>query len=429
MLKVYKYGLLAPSSNGELVRSQMRAAHGYRNTLVEIERGRRAAIRSILAEHGSEPALEHAVTEAEAALEDAERAIKSRRAETRSRSEKQAQRDVLREARERLKKARAASGGAVAVHLGWLETGRGLRVATWMDTTGETGELVLGRGDLDTTDIDGGRGGVLSGVRKAEDLRSIRDKNFNDALDALVAWLRDHDMPEWMRALTVRRGSPMPSKAQAVSYLSGWRSSARLASLAKRWSDARFDGDKEAFDGLEAWRYHDYHLWQWEANQRLSALRRRREVYRRVSADLATRYSTVLVDGMKLDGIARRPRTEDGPEIEASRSNRQAAAVSEFRGVLENAVKSRGGTAGRIDAAKQSITCPGCGTEDEAHVDAKGHSFACTTCTFVSDVDKAALLNMLRRGGFGDAVDRIIERWKQVANALRSGAKGDDAHG
>jgi Putative transposase DNA-binding domain len=644
MIKVYKFGLLRPTENGDLVIKQMRLAHTYGNSLVEIERGRRAHIRGIYSSCGDEQSLERAVADIEATVVDVAKAIKARRAETRSRSEKQSDRDALRDARQKLSAARAElsayrrslrddpeivarialvdgakdrsvesgkrdsskrndglaaqlhrsarteavehglywgtyllvekahqaarsapfyadgkpndprfsrweneglvgvqiqhqagkadmlpcdlfgndtrvrvdpvdarawtspvrgerrrlsrtvlhlrvgsegrapiwaswpmimhrplpegavikwvvvgvrrvgpreewtcditvdvpdvdvepndrgapisgpRGSAVAVHLGWLETGSGLRVATWMDTSGETGELVIGKGGLDETDIDGGRGGVLSGIRKADDIRSIRDKNFNAARDSLVAWLREHDMVEWMRSLTIRRGLAVPSKAQALAYLSGWRSPARLASLARRWRDARFDGDEDVFASLESWRYHDYHLWEWECNQRIGALRRRREVYRRFAATIAGRYSTVLVDGVKLDGLARRPTTEASGEATAARTNRQSASVSELRNVLENAVSSQHGKATRIESAGLSISCPECGTKDDAHADVASHSFACTSCTFVRDVDKTALMNMLRRGGFDGAVDCIIERGKRVSVALKTSA-------
>ncbi len=82
---VYKYGLLAPTVGAELVRAQMSAAHKYRNTLVEIERGRRAAIRAITSRVTG--ALEADVSAADKAVEDAARAIKVSRAESRSKSE------------------------------------------------------------------------------------------------------------------------------------------------------------------------------------------------------------------------------------------------------------------------------------------------------------------------------------------------------
>ena len=47
MNRVYKYGCLAPTLNAQLVHEQIRAAHRYRNQLVEIERARRAAMREL----------------------------------------------------------------------------------------------------------------------------------------------------------------------------------------------------------------------------------------------------------------------------------------------------------------------------------------------------------------------------------------------
>jgi len=45
--RVYQFGLRPPVENERLVREQLRAAHEYRNDLVAIERGRRAALRAI----------------------------------------------------------------------------------------------------------------------------------------------------------------------------------------------------------------------------------------------------------------------------------------------------------------------------------------------------------------------------------------------
>jgi hypothetical protein len=49
---VYRYGLLSPTCNAERVRDTMRIAHRYRNTLTEIERGLRAAVRAVEADLG-----------------------------------------------------------------------------------------------------------------------------------------------------------------------------------------------------------------------------------------------------------------------------------------------------------------------------------------------------------------------------------------
>jgi hypothetical protein len=49
--RVYQFGLLPPTSHADEIRDLMRTAHRYRNTHVEIERGRRAAVRALLGPH------------------------------------------------------------------------------------------------------------------------------------------------------------------------------------------------------------------------------------------------------------------------------------------------------------------------------------------------------------------------------------------
>jgi hypothetical protein len=52
-IRVYRYGLLPPTSGGPLVSDQVHAAHRYQNALVEIDRSRREAVRAILGGHAS----------------------------------------------------------------------------------------------------------------------------------------------------------------------------------------------------------------------------------------------------------------------------------------------------------------------------------------------------------------------------------------
>src|SRR5271167_4725493 len=66
---VYRFGLLPPTENAAVVRRQMRLAHDYRNLLVEIERGKRAALRALDAELGDTRGLEASLTAADAAVE------------------------------------------------------------------------------------------------------------------------------------------------------------------------------------------------------------------------------------------------------------------------------------------------------------------------------------------------------------------------
>ncbi len=66
MIKVYKYGLLPPTGGAEKVREQILLAHRYRNDLTQIERGRRAAIRAAMSEHGNVAVLEQTAAERDA---------------------------------------------------------------------------------------------------------------------------------------------------------------------------------------------------------------------------------------------------------------------------------------------------------------------------------------------------------------------------
>ena len=76
VVKVYRYGLLAPTENRDLVAQTMRLAHEYRNKLVEIDRQERAEIRALQTSHGSIPALEAAAKAAIQAKEAAYAAIR-----------------------------------------------------------------------------------------------------------------------------------------------------------------------------------------------------------------------------------------------------------------------------------------------------------------------------------------------------------------
>lgn len=103
MIRVYKYGLLAPIERADLVDAQMRAGHRYRNVLTEIERGRRAALREVDRSHSDVAALEAEAAAATAALATATAEVTAARAASRSRSETAPMRELVRERRAALK--------------------------------------------------------------------------------------------------------------------------------------------------------------------------------------------------------------------------------------------------------------------------------------------------------------------------------------
>lgn len=102
---VYRYGLHAPHEGVEIVYEQMRLAHRYRNTLVEIERGRRAAVREVELAAGDLPAAMRQVEAAKAIEEAAYRDVARHRAASRKRDEPAALRDALRAARVAVREA------------------------------------------------------------------------------------------------------------------------------------------------------------------------------------------------------------------------------------------------------------------------------------------------------------------------------------
>jgi hypothetical protein len=112
MIRVYRFGLLQPTENADVVREQMWLAHKYRNTLTEIERGRRAATRLLHSSVGDIPALEADVEKAEEEHRGALDVILRHRAKTRSRSETPEMKGLEKEARRKRSIARKALSDA-----------------------------------------------------------------------------------------------------------------------------------------------------------------------------------------------------------------------------------------------------------------------------------------------------------------------------
>lgn len=144
---VFKYGLATPHEGTDIVYEQLKAAHRYRNTLVEIERGRRAAIRSAERKYGGAD-MELLTNHLEEATEQVEEAVaraKAYRSRMRCRALLPALTEELRAARAKEKAARQA----------WREGRHKLSeaplVAAWRDVIDERA-LGLVRGARDLSD-------------------------------------------------------------------------------------------------------------------------------------------------------------------------------------------------------------------------------------------------------------------------------------
>jgi hypothetical protein len=275
-------------------------------------------------------------------------------------------------------RAQCCGEGAVAVDLGWrllcqpqAHNETELRVGTWRGEDGAAGTMTLSHH---------WSGGEL----KARELRSIRDKAFEAARDALAVWLASPgDRPAWLAAKTRALGQ--------------WRSAHRLAAVAQWWAAHRFDGDAQAFAALETWRYHDHHLWQWETHQRETTLRDRREQYRIFAAGLARRYRTLVLEAFDLRKLARLPAPEqvDG-EAQAPRSQRQLVAPSELRDALVKAFVARGGEVVEVSAVDSTRICHACGVV-ELWDQAAELRHTCSACGVEWDQDDNAGANLLTR--------------------------------
>jgi hypothetical protein len=110
--RVYKYGLLPPVVGSHLVDHQMRAAHTYRNVLVEIERDRRRFAQELISGCPEVAALESAALELAAERDRAREEISRTRAASRRRSDSAEQRAAVRDMEARVRDAWVRVGAA-----------------------------------------------------------------------------------------------------------------------------------------------------------------------------------------------------------------------------------------------------------------------------------------------------------------------------
>ncbi len=282
--------------------------------------------------------------------------------------------------------------GIAAIDIGWRVIGDEIRIAVWRNDRGETGDVRLSNRLLHT-------------LRKASELRSVRDDNFNAVKTALAASISGiSNLPEWL--------------AKRLSTMAQWRSCERMSNLAKEWKVNRFDGDAVAYDILEAWRYHDFHLWEWESSERSKSLRQRKNVYRNICAQIARTHRTVVLEEFNLSKMAKRaPVEKTDAENDVAKSNRQLVSTGEFRSVLINAVTARGGEIVKVSAVNSTRECSACGFVNTFDA-AENLCHTCTKCGVRWDQDPNAATNLLERG---------IERLRDMENAAtaRKNGKGN----
>lgn len=207
----------------------------------------------------------------------------------------------------------AGGQGTVAVDLGWRRESETRRAGGWTDGTASGDILVEPE--------------VIGALERSESLRGIRDRALPAIREVIRAWRDAQDV--------------LPAEhADRLARVGMWQSSRRFGGLTLWWRTHRTEGDANVVAALEDWYRQDAHLWRWEAHGRQTALARRRDQYRRIAADLARRYHTLVVERLDLRAMAQR---HVAPGEQVANAQRHETAASELRAALVHAFRSRGG--------------------------------------------------------------------------------------
>lgn len=258
----------------------------------------------------------------------------------------------------------------IAIDVGWRTFPDGVRIAYWVDKAGGQGEVKL---DLD----------MLSRFKKADELRSIRAKNFNTMLGILLEQRREsQNWPQWL--------------TDATKYAHLWKSPNNLARLVVKWRNLRFENDLTLYERFEAWRKQDKHLLEWEANQRKKTLNKRHELYRQFALKVAG-YKEVRVEQLDLRVFAEKPKAGDPPEryvTKKARTKRFIAGLSYLMNYMADAVVRAGGDWKEGNPAWTTQMCHVCEKVDEfdAAIDIE---HTCSYCGARWDQDYNAAMNIL----------------------------------
>lgn len=303
------------------------------------------------------------------------------------------------------------TGPAIALHLGWrVRHDSSLRVATWVSTEPlvvpeHLREYVTSYVTTNSSQAPDGHtwGEVIfpnawrEDFKYVDDLRSRRDKRLEDIKKIVSVFLN-----------TGRRFSDFPDLTAAD--VAKWQSQAPMAVLAKKVRAGSWDrtADAEAClpedyrtveEALISWYRWDKRNWQRETGTRRRVIRRRTDVYRRISAWLAKSARVLVVDNVVLSALAKSTTAAD-PATDRARANRVLAAPGDLRQYAENATVTHGAHLKRQAADSSKYTHFVCGTET---VQAKEFilqaSVACPECGRNFDQDENMGYLLLKAAG------------------------------
>lgn len=328
--------------------------------------------------------------------------------------------------------ARAApASGRVGVDLGWRVLPDGLRVGY---AVGSDERRLALRVPPET----------LRRLAKADELRGIRDRDFNVIKAAVANWLGggvSHELDaqlleavapyreHWTKNQAFHTPLPWAERSlenlrlvrERASHVALWRSAARLHSLVAFWAEHRFPGDDVILRVLHAWSQQDNHLWAWEANERRKGLAHRRDAYRVLARRLADTYQELVLGDVN---IARVVEASSGTQPAAGHFT---AAPGELRTALVNAFAGRviyapvGVTKADLTPLEPSNTCWSCG-----HREAWDRTELCHTCSACGlrwDQDEnAARIYLAYQGPSTRQARTVSNSWAEAKKAKKAKA-------
>jgi hypothetical protein len=254
------------------------------------------------------------------------------------------------------------SKGRIAIDVGWRQRGDDLRVATWVNDLGEKGELLI-------------PALLLQRDKKVDDLKSIRDKTFNEIKEVLMK-ARNTSWPTWLYEKT--------------KTLSKWKSKTKLARIITQWRECR--ELPELYQIAEEWRYHDRHLQDWECHQRESTLNQRQHIYRLFAKEVS-QYKQITIEKLDLAEMARVNADAEKRLNPTSREHRFDAGLSILILTLKDAAYKSGSIVVEADPYLTTQWCHD-GDHEERFDAAPAIAHMCS-CGISWDQDVNAARNLL----------------------------------
>lgn len=270
----------------------------------------------------------------------------------------------------------------VAVDLGWRSYSDRIVIATYQGSDGSSGEISVGNDSKS-------KYGLLDRLKYVDDLKSIRDKEFDKIKIQLVEWCKKNEsiQPDWFK--------------EEIKTIYLWKSKARLSSFINKWSQARFDGDDSIIgekgvwnkkekkviigSGLLGWKYHDFHLWNLETSLSVKVRNQLKEHYRVAAAKLASQYDAIIFENIDGSTMAKG---------KVSSRNRQLTSPFEFRSICKMIFTGRDKEYQEVDAKYTSMECNDCHYVNEK---IPSLEFFCKNCSKEIHRDFNAAKNILDR--------------------------------